>query len=102
MIERVLDAVRWIENAQEEWLSRNGGCRADVQVIGVRYIGIASLDSDGDPVLSVYLIDEVEHAIRFAERLIASGEETSKMLAFGAGQADWVDKQIEEDELNNG
>lgn len=99
MRERVTELIRWIEKSQDEWRACHGGFAFDVQGAG-NFIAIASLDSEGAPVLSLYLIEEVEHAIAFAEKLVASGEQTSRMLAFGAGQADWVDRQIQKEEVS--
>jgi hypothetical protein len=85
---RIIRVVQWLQQATTEWAQQQGGYPADIAPVG-NYVVIASIECE-KPVLEVYILEQAEYAIDFAERHAAE----TKMIAFGDGAVEWVDKDL--------
>lgn len=90
--DRLVRVIDWLRSATEEWASAHGTHPADIAPV-MAYIAIASVEPTGEPVLEVYILDQAEHAVDFADQQLAK-KLGLKMAAFGDGIADWENRQL--------
>lgn len=89
MSERLVLVVEWLQKAALEWAQQQGGYPAEVALAG-EMVAIASVDDDGAPVLELYVLEQAEHAIEFADKR----PDEMKMVAFADGIENWVNRQV--------